>query len=220
MAVGSLPSIEHLRDYIICKSATIKCPGEIPECFRNQDVLRTMETICIDFRLAGFIESAEIRALGIGTLLDELIGRMKSIAAKHDSGETTTTETNFVLLSSHDTTLAAMLITLEAEQEVRWPDFSTTLVFELFSRQEEESIHYYVRLLWNDQIVSIPRLDRDRPNAKEEEVGLYSLVSRTPACVMEVVCADVGQRNLLRIVEERMSRSSMVSHELAQASPR
>ena len=65
-----------------------------------------------------------------------------------------TTVPRFIMLSSHDTTLAAILICLEAAREIRWPEFSTTLVFELFSRQEDPT-EYYVRILWNEEIVSL-----------------------------------------------------------------
>lgn len=165
-------------------------------------------------RFAGFKESQEYRAVGIGSLLGDITSRMVGSVEKTTADGEYELQTRgepgqhgeavkFGMSGCHDTTLAASLASLGAFNTQRWPPFTSHVAFEMFRKaganaaeegskpgsspvrpsrspaaaaagqppaggigrkpteeltaaEKEKLEGYYVRVRYNDEVVTIP----------------------------------------------------------------
>ncbi|OAA65754.1 histidine acid phosphatase [Niveomyces insectorum RCEF 264] len=117
----------------------------LPAPFYDARSRHIIEQVALEEWFAGYQESEEYRALGIGGLMGDLTARMVAQAEQQAATATATAtatvghEPNpnrfrFGLSGCHDTTLAAVLTSL-GHKLPNWPPFTSHLAVELFHKQ-------------------------------------------------------------------------------------
>lgn len=96
----------------------------VPPEFYDPKIVSVLETAICDEWFRGY-KDHEFRRLAMGRLLSEMSEGMTAIA----NG---TTAPKIRVLACHDTTLAGLCTTLDVFNN-RWPDFTASITFELFS---------------------------------------------------------------------------------------
>lgn len=148
VAVDSHPRLSGIMDTVNASDAhgpATKLPSE----FFDKKAREYAGEVAVDEWFAGYSESNEYRKLGIGGLMGDVVDRMVSTAV--DGGwrsETTAAGSStgdegkaikFALSGCHDTTLAAILGSLGAYENGKWPPFTSSIAIELFSKSPQES---------------------------------------------------------------------------------
>ncbi|CAO1619498.1 unnamed protein product [Sympodiomycopsis kandeliae] len=123
----------------------------IPAVFQQEQVIRDMEhAVCSEwfhgYNADDLNKRKVYRRLAMGPLLNDLSQRLQDKAANKDP-------LKMAIYSTHDTTLAGILSTLDCFNH-RWPAFTASIGVELY-RDQQRSEHY-VRMLYNGNPVSIP----------------------------------------------------------------
>ncbi|QRW23317.1 histidine phosphatase family containing protein [Rhizoctonia solani] len=103
----------------------------IPPEFNDPNTVMAMETAVCDEWFRGYKDN-EFRRLAMGRLLAEMSGGMSAIVNR-------TQTPKIRVLACHDTTLAGLCQTLDVFNN-RWPDFTASITFELFSEDTAQSI--------------------------------------------------------------------------------
>ncbi|EJT99345.1 phosphoglycerate mutase-like protein [Dacryopinax primogenitus] len=126
----------------------------VPPEFREPEVMRLMESAVVAEWFGGY-RHPEIRTLGSGRVFSDLQKVMSTkIASPSDP-------IKLRILSTHDTTLATMLISMGVF-DGKWPDFTSSIIFELFRRDEGRRLfssakpQYYVRARYQNRSLSLP----------------------------------------------------------------
>lgn len=132
------PKIHAIYDGITSPLATDKASGiRLPEAFYDRRLGNIVDTLAYEEEFGGYSENKELRAVGIGAMLGDVVERMAS-QAEHNahsipnrtcldehSKANTSTESKapkLWLLGSHDS----------IEGERRWPPYGSVLAIELF----------------------------------------------------------------------------------------
>ena len=196
VAVDGKPRLSGVMDTV---NATLAHGPEtrLPEEFYDKQSRRNIEKAALEEWFAGYLESVEYRALGIGSLMGDLTARMVAQAeTQGTSGHNGLFR--FGLSGCHDTTLAAVLSSL-GHKMPNWPPFTSHLAVELFKKlapaaatsssssssgwtaflpsflagsssssigrkptpeltngKKQKLAGYYVRIRYNDEVVSVP----------------------------------------------------------------
>ena len=151
VAIDSQPRLSGILDTInstLAHGSETKLPNE----FYDKKGMAIMNRLVIEEWFSGFDESREYRALGIGSLLGDVVSRM-ILSVEKNSKETfcqvkkldgTPSSINrpnatfkLGLSGCHDTTLAAVLTSLGALKLETWPQFTSHIALELFRKAEE-----------------------------------------------------------------------------------
>jgi|SRR5579862_4900478 len=98
------------------------------------------------------IENETYRRLGVGALLGDVLDRFNYA--------TKPTHQKMALYGTHDTTIAALLATLDTFDK-QWPNFTSNITFELFKAQRGGFLsfgrgQYFVRMRYNSKVVKLP----------------------------------------------------------------
>ncbi|KAI1393838.1 phosphoglycerate mutase-like protein [Hypoxylon trugodes] len=154
VAVDSRPRLSGIMDTI---NSTLAHGPEtrLPPEFYDPKGREIIEKIGVEEWFSGYKESREYRALGIGGLLGDIVGRMvgsaerstadgeyevarklKSGAIKDGRGAT---PIRFGLSGCHDTTLAGVLASLGAYETGKWPPYTSHIAIELFRKAGNNS---------------------------------------------------------------------------------
>lgn len=148
VAVDSHPRLSGVWDTINASDAHGPATKLPPE-FYDKKAREYAGEIAVDEWFAGYSESNEYRRLGIGGLMGDIVDRMVSTAV--DGGwcsETTPAGSStgdegraikFALSGCHDTTLAAILSSVGAFENGKWPPFTSNIAIELFSKLPQGS---------------------------------------------------------------------------------
>ncbi|RKF54190.1 putative acid phosphatase SPBC4.06 [Erysiphe neolycopersici] len=147
VAVDSHPRLSGIYDTI---NATIAHGEEtrLPDEFYGAELRKIIDKICVDEFYSGYKESQEYRTLGIGSLMGEIVDRMtrvveynkvsESLQLKKDEftavSKDRRNDIKFAINGCHDTTLAAILTSLDAFGDSTWPPFTSHIALELFKR--------------------------------------------------------------------------------------
>ncbi|PHH71319.1 hypothetical protein CDD83_5223 [Cordyceps sp. RAO-2017] len=145
VAVDSRPRLSGIMDTINASRAHGP-QTRLPPDFYDPRVKQIVEKIGVEEWYAGYRESREYRALGIGALLGDVVARMVASAergrtARDDDAATMPPVADlqhagvpprFGLSGCHDTTLAATLASLGAFETDEWPPFTSHVAIELF----------------------------------------------------------------------------------------
>ncbi|KAI0887198.1 phosphoglycerate mutase-like protein [Annulohypoxylon maeteangense] len=154
VAVDSRPRLSGIMDTI--NSTLAHGPStRLPKEFYDPKGREIIEKIGVEEWFAGYKESREYRALGIGGLLGDVVGRMVGSAERStaDGGyevakklESSTlkegkgaTPVRFGLSGCHDTTLAAVLASLGAYEGNKWPPYTSHIAIEMFRKAGDPS---------------------------------------------------------------------------------
>ncbi|KAG8703055.1 hypothetical protein FRC09_004381 [Ceratobasidium sp. 395] len=100
----------------------------VPPEFHDSSIVNDLETAICDEWFRGY-KNHEFRRLAMGRLLSEMSDQMTGIV----NG---TNNTKIRVNACHDTTLAGLRTTLDVFDN-RWPDFTASIIFELFSEQTQ-----------------------------------------------------------------------------------
>ena len=200
VAVDSHPRLIGIMDTVNATDAhgpETRLPAE----FYDPRARKIMEKIGMEEWYAGYKESKEYRALGIGGLLGDVVQRMVGVA------ERPCQPIKLGLSGCHDTTLAAVLTSLGYETD-EWPRFTSHIAIEMFRKSnpagegwgsalfgratsagigrkptpeltlfdKKKMDGYYVRLRYNDEPVIIPGC-RLTGNHLEGDESFCTLVS-------------------------------------------
>ncbi|KAI1927408.1 hypothetical protein LOZ65_002299 [Ophidiomyces ophidiicola] len=137
VAVDSRPRLSGIFDTInstLAHGPQTRLPAEFYDT-RGQEVADQM---AMEEWFAGYKESKEYRKLGIGALMGDIVDRM--VAAGIGGGWWPTTESKrdsqppvkFTMSGCHDTTIAAILTSLGAFDDAKWPPYTANIAIELF----------------------------------------------------------------------------------------
>ncbi|PTB72844.1 phosphoglycerate mutase-like protein [Trichoderma longibrachiatum ATCC 18648] len=163
VAVDSKPRLSGIMDTV--NSTLAHGPAtRLPRDFYDPKLRQIMEKVSVDEWFAGYGESREYRALGIGALLGDVVARMVASAERnvpppdtefvpppgqhHRSsssagGKKVASQQNddaairFGLSGCHDTTLAGILASLGAYNTESWPPFTSHIAIELFRSSDK-----------------------------------------------------------------------------------
>ncbi|KAI1457237.1 phosphoglycerate mutase-like protein [Annulohypoxylon moriforme] len=149
VAVDSRPRLSGIMDTI--NSTLAHGPStRLPKEFYDPKGREIIEKIGVEEWFAGYKESREYRALGIGGLLGDVVGRMVGsaerstadgeyeVASKLESNTLKqgkgATPVRFGLSGCHDTTLAGVLASLGAYEGDKWPPYTSHIAIEMFRK--------------------------------------------------------------------------------------
>ena len=152
VAVDSHPRLSGIMDTI--NSTLAHGPStRLPKEFYDKKARDIIDQIGVEEWFSGYKESNEYRALGIGSLLGDIVSRMVGSAEgnRYDGqvevsgdenpsiGRSGNISIRFGLSGCHDTTLAAVLASLGAFERGRWPPYTSHIAVELFRRGDAPS---------------------------------------------------------------------------------
>lgn len=149
VAVNSHPRLTGIMDTI--NSTDAHGPEtKLPKEFYNPKARSIIDKIGVEEWYAGYRESAEYRMLGIGGLMGDITSRMTGSVERNGNdglveiggndgdlghGRGGETDIKLALSGCHDTTLAAVLTSLGAFDNEKWPPFTSHIAFELFRKK-------------------------------------------------------------------------------------
>ncbi|KAK3375278.1 histidine phosphatase superfamily [Podospora didyma] len=158
IAVDSRPRLSGIMDTINSTSAHGP-ETKLPQEFYDQKAKAIIEKISVEEWFAGYKESQEYRLLGIGGLMGDIVGRMVT-SAEHTAAARCpsffkqqgqdSSSIKFGLSGCHDTTLAAVLASVDAFNTEAWPPFTSHIAIEMFRKSGTTSAaHERKRSWWN-----------------------------------------------------------------------
>lgn len=143
IAMGSHPRVIGILDSVNATRAHGPAT-KLPKEFYDPKVIQILDKLSVEEWYAGYQESREYRTLGIGSLLGDIVSRLVTSAeqqrATNDGhgivpqpgqGHGKPTPVRFGLSGCHDTTLASVLSSLGAFDNI-WPPFTSHIAIELF----------------------------------------------------------------------------------------
>ncbi|ODH46715.1 hypothetical protein GX48_07171 [Paracoccidioides brasiliensis] len=136
IAVDSRPRLSGILDTI--NSSLAHGPGtRLPSEFYDPKARELADRIATDEWFAGYKESNEYRKLGIGALIGDVVDRMVHTSVHGGwrpttNGSESKAAVKFVLSGCHDTTIAAILNSLGAFDDEKWPPYTSSISIELF----------------------------------------------------------------------------------------
>ncbi|TFK22143.1 phosphoglycerate mutase-like protein [Coprinopsis marcescibilis] len=140
---------------------------EVPAEFKNETIISSIERAVTSEWFSGY-KTEEVRRLGMGRLLDDMMRKMQHRIAKPEQDPL-----KLLVHSTHDSGLAALCQTLDVYDE-RWPAFTASVTFELFkdtsgeggsspgqslrlfSRLSKSSPKHYVRMRYQNKTMTLP----------------------------------------------------------------
>jgi acid phosphatase len=150
VAVDSHPRLSGIMDTI---NSTLAHGPEtrLPKEFYDNKGRDIIEKIGVEEWFSGYQESTEYRALGIGGLMGDIVSRMVGSVevngndglleiggsdGKSGRGRGGEKSIKLGLSGCHDTTLAAVLASLGAFENEKWPPYTSHIALELFRKEE------------------------------------------------------------------------------------
>lgn len=155
-----------IHDLINTTAASESTRIRLPEEFYDAKVRDIVDNIAFEEEYSAFHESPEMRQVGIGGLLGDVVERLVFDAEKRTIGPGNKAlsgpSPKLFLAGSHDSTLGAIMSSLglvDPKARRKWPPYGSVLAVELFHDSAES----------------------DRDEAKNESISDSSLIGRTPA---------------------------------------
>jgi acid phosphatase len=147
VAVDSHPRLSGIMDTI---NATLAHgpATRLPPAFYDEKGREIIDKIAVDEWFSGYKENVEYRKLGIGALMGDVVDRMVSAATEggwrsevaSSSPAGRGVPVKFAMSGCHDTTLAAVLASLGAYNNEKWPPFTSSIAIELFSTADRPTV--------------------------------------------------------------------------------
>jgi acid phosphatase len=150
VAVDSHPRLSGIMDTI--NSTKAHGPEtRLPSEFYDKKAAQIIDKVAVEEWFSGYNESIEYRTLGIGALMGDIVERMVSkvegaglsiyeIGGENGSlGKGRGGEKGILMAMSgcHDTTLAAILTSLGAFNDEKWPPYTSHIAIEMFRKQKQ-----------------------------------------------------------------------------------
>ncbi|KAL8827051.1 MAG: hypothetical protein Q9170_007168 [Blastenia crenularia] len=155
VAVDSHPRLSGIMDTVnstLAHGPKTRLPSPFYDS-RGRDII---DKIGIEEWYSGYKESEEYRKLGIGALVGDIVTRMVGSAegsgndgllevagvdGDHGKGRGGENGIKFAMSGCHDTTLAAILSSLGAFEERKWPPYTSHIAIELFRDRSVNAEH-------------------------------------------------------------------------------
>jgi acid phosphatase len=150
VAVDGHPRLSGIMDTINATDAHGP-DTKLPKEFYDPKARAIIDKIGVEEWYAGYKESIEYRALGIGGLMGDITERMTGSAERNADagvgevggengqlgrGRGGETDIKLAMSGCHDTTLAGVLTSLGAFDGENWPPFTSHIAFELFRHKK------------------------------------------------------------------------------------
>ncbi|KAH8433076.1 uncharacterized protein LDX57_010713 [Aspergillus melleus] len=140
VAVDSSPTMHAIHDMINSTAASESSEIKLPEQFYNRRVRDIVDMIAFEEEYSAFQESQEMRRVGIGALLGDVVEKLvidvEQRLPRTDTEVIPGPSPKLFLAGSHDSTLAAIMASLGAVDEKtrrKWPPYGSVVSIELFS---------------------------------------------------------------------------------------
>jgi acid phosphatase len=154
IAVDGKPRLSGIMDTI---NATLAHgpATRLPKEFYDEKARSIIDKIAVDEWFGGYLESQEYRTLGIGALMGDIVSRMVGNAAESNDlgvlevgggngalgvGRGGEQQIRFAMSGCHDTTIAAVLHSLGAMGNEKWPAYTSHIAVELFKKQQASNV--------------------------------------------------------------------------------
>ncbi|XP_062614217.1 2-phosphoxylose phosphatase 1-like [Saccostrea cucullata] len=146
MDVTEIKSLTHVFDALMvraCHSLPYPCNKQRNSCVDRKMLDTLWSLISTDMQHNYFYNENLLKThhLRFHPLLVEMYLRMKNVTKR-------SSRTNFVLYSGHDITMTPFLMLLGIF-DGKWTPYASSLVLELYSKEEESKIHYYLKIIYN-----------------------------------------------------------------------
>lgn len=135
--IAGVPKIHAIYDGITSTLATDESSGiRLPRGFYDRRLGDIVDALAYEEEFGGYRENRELRAVGIGAMLGDVVERMVAQAelSQVNKGQVSNA-TQLWLHGSHDSTLGAVMASLDADKDVegerRWPPYGSVLAIEL-----------------------------------------------------------------------------------------
>lgn len=155
ISIDGPPKIHAIYDIITSIKATDNI--RLPEAFYDEKLVQIVDHLAYDEEFASYGENKEMRIVGIGAMLADVVERVVSrveldanLALQAGSTDDDhnkrfkleSKDTKLWLYGSHDSTLAAVMASLGADKIIegqrRWPPYGSVLAIELFRDMKNE----------------------------------------------------------------------------------
>lgn len=171
VAVDSTPSMHAIHDAITATAATGSSDIRLPEEFYDPKVSDIVDKIAFEEEYSAFQESQEMRRVGIGALLGDVVERMVFQAERQSLSAAKVSALGPIpklfLCGSHDSTLAAIVASLGAidtNARRKWPTYGSVIAIELFQKNDSET---------------------DRGQGKKDDVSDSAMIGRRPSSALD-----------------------------------
>lgn len=149
VAVDSHPRLSGIMDTINSTLAHGR-RTKLPAKFYDPRGYEIMGRIIMEEWFSGYKESRELRELGVGSLIGDIVARMVNYSAETMNGGRIKIEhavngletgkggekaIKFAMSGCHDSTLAGILSSLGAFEGEKWPPYTSHIAIELFKRE-------------------------------------------------------------------------------------
>lgn len=148
VAVDSHPRLSGIMDTVNSTLAHGR-RTRLPAKFYDPRGYEIMERIIMEEWFSGYKESREVRELGVGSLIGDIVARMVGYSAETLNGGCIKVEhvnglksrqngekaIKFAMSGCHDSTLAGILSSLGAFEGEKWPPYTSHIAIELFKRE-------------------------------------------------------------------------------------
>ncbi|OLL26103.1 putative acid phosphatase [Neolecta irregularis DAH-3] len=147
ITVNGSPRVSGVLDTI---NAALGNGIPLPSALFDPEVYQILEKSAVSEWFDGYEQSNEYRRLGVGRFLGDIYTRMT------DKNNTT----KVALYASHDTTIAAILASLDCFDGA-WPFYTSHIAIETFTSAKSSNSWFskpqkYVRLRYNDKALKLP----------------------------------------------------------------
>ncbi|KDR72600.1 hypothetical protein GALMADRAFT_252751 [Galerina marginata CBS 339.88] len=106
---------------------------KVPPEFEDKSVVDVIERAVVNEWFAGMYKTEEVRRLGMGRLLADVLSKTQHKVERSESDPL-----KILVHSTHDTAIAALCSTFDVYDE-KWPAFTASITFELFKKKGPES---------------------------------------------------------------------------------
>ncbi|RUS16144.1 histidine phosphatase superfamily [Endogone sp. FLAS-F59071] len=165
VTLDSHPSANGILDTIIAAQAH-SIP--IPPAF-DPPLIADLEHVVVREWFAGYMQSEEMRRLGLGRLAGEIKDRAvrRAEGRRDEEKKREEEDLKLAIYAGHDTSIGSLLILLDAYDN-KWPPFSSIVIFELLQdttssssktswfRKADPSASHYIRVHYNDRVLQLP----------------------------------------------------------------
>lgn len=213
IAVKSTPSMHNLHDIITSTEAAGRPEIRLPEAFYDSKVRHIVERIAYEEEYAPFHESNEMRTVGIGGLLGDVVERM---VQRVQGLDTDASVPKLFLAGGHDSTLAGIMASMgavDAKATGKWPPYASVVAIELFkepsttdtgnnvpigrmklnnltSGQRDTLDGHYIRIRYNEKSLVVPGCGEPGRNWRGD--GSFCTLVSSRYGIMDIITNDVG----------------------------
>ncbi|KAI0469197.1 histidine phosphatase superfamily [Xylaria cf. heliscus] len=196
VAVDSRPSLSAVMDTI---NATLAHGPDtrLPDEFYDERVRRVIDRIVVDQMFRGYGVSRELRMLGAGQLVGDMVLKMvdqvewnRRYDMRRDCTLQSRAPPRLSLLGCHDRTIGIVLASLGClDSNEKWPPFTSHIIFELFRKRRTPPLSMKEgeqQRLWRDATPSLTPITDQGDTGEPRGIGRRPVKKRTTEEVHEL----------------------------------